>query len=347
MNVKQMNDFQYDVALGRIDRVEKLWKFGEGNVSTTPTTVWKGSVQQPGLYIYPDQAYIMDAVSDNIADNTQTMIIQGLDKHWKLQEELVQLNGTTPVSTIYEYIRINRLSILGGGGLVGNVEVTQTGTTSPIYSYIADGNFERNQTQQAFVTIAVGHSFLAESIDISSFSGRKTNLYVVARNWKAAEDLGLIDPPFRVQANWNLFNSTFQVVSNVPIKVGERTDFEARGYTENATDSVTSVLQGVLVQERSVPIDLGNFSAIAGTESIIVSWDLQTPAETSDMANFVVDIYSNVTNKLVVQKILTDKDSVGVTVNGLVTGVEYKVNAYWVGYDGRRSTIESANVTPI
>jgi len=219
MNVKQMNDFQYDVALGRIDRVEKLWKFGEGNVSTTPTTVWKGSVQQPGLYIYPDQAYIMDAVSDNIADNTQTMIIQGLDKHWKLQEELVQLNGTTPVSTIYEYIRINRLSILGGGGLVGNVEVTQTGTTSPIYSYIADGNFERNQTQQAFVTIAVGHSFLAESIDISSYSGKKTNLYVLARNWKLAEDLGLIDPPFRVKQTGTFLIHHFKLFQTFQLKL--------------------------------------------------------------------------------------------------------------------------------
>ncbi len=343
MNVKQMNNFQYDVALGRIDRTEKVWKFGEGEVTTSPTTVWKGSEQQPGVYIYPDQPYIMQAVSDDAGDITQTMIIQGLDKHWKPQEEFIQLNGTTPVNTLYEYLRINRLSILGGGSLLGNIEVTQTGTTSPIYSYISDGGFDRNQTQQAFVSVAAGYTMNVTSLENTSFESKKTNLYVLVKDWGLAESLGLTDPPFRVQINWNLFRNTTNTFSDVPIAVTEKIDVELRGYTETGADNVTSVLQGVMHQLKSVPIDLQNFLLTAGETSITVYWDEQTPAETGDMANFVVDIYRK--DKLLNQYILTDKNSTGLTINDLITEEQYKIEAYWVGYDGRRSTIESHLIT--
>ncbi len=48
-------------------------------------------VSRPGLYVYPDQAYVMDIVSDNLADTTQQIIVQGLNENWKYQEELIQI----------------------------------------------------------------------------------------------------------------------------------------------------------------------------------------------------------------------------------------------------------------
>jgi len=344
MGVYLENDYRADVALNKVPRTTKQWKFAEGVIGNNPTTVWMGSQVQPGLYVYPDMAYNMDVVSTSTSDTTQTMIIQGLDKHWKYQEELVQLDGTTPVTTQYAYLRINRLSILGGGDLLGSVQVTQTGTTTPIYGYIADGSFERNQTQQGFISVGAGHVFLADSVDLTTFEAKKTNLYILVREWKLAEDLGLSDPPFRVQLNWNLFNGVYQALTTVPISVEEKSDLELRGFTENSTDKATSTLQGVLVQRKSIPVDLTNYSASKVGNSIVVSWDQQTPAETSDMSKFIV------TYKIVGQPAsekhidITDKKASGVTIPDIIPEQEYNIQTVWVGYDGKESAVSSANI---
>jgi hypothetical protein len=341
------NDYRADVTLGRVPRTSKYLKFAEGTITTSPTTVWSGSETQPGVYIYPDQAYVMGAVSVSPLDTTQTMVIQGLDENWKVQEELIQLNGTTPVTTQFAYLRINRMLILGGGSLNGAVKLTQTGTTTPIYGYIRDGGFDINQTQQGFFSIPAGHIFLADSVDLTTYDAKKTNLYILVREWQRAEDAGLTDPPFRVQLNWNLFNMAYQPITTVPVGVDGKSDLELRGYTENSTDKATSVLQGVLVQQFSIPIDLGNYSVSnGGPGSITVSWDAQTPAETGDLLYFKVDYYetNNPSSRKEIR--IDDRFSTGTTINGLISGVEYTVEAVWVGFDDRKSTTRINTITP-
>lgn len=337
------NDFHYDVSLDRIAGHEKIWKFGEGTITTTPTTVWMGSSVQVGLYVYPAVAYLMDIVSDNVGDTTQSIVIQGLDKHWKKQEEVILITGLTPVTTQYKYLRINRMAVLGGGSLLGSIELTETTTTTPVYGFISDGGFDRNQTQQAFVSIPMGHTLLAESVDMTSFEAKKTNIYIVARDYIQAEELALTDPPFRVQLNWNLFNSTYQPISRTPIPVTEKIDLELRGFTENATDQVTSILQGVMIQNNSVPIDITSFASTPDTNTIGLTWDQFTPAEEQDQQNFLIEYKKTSNSRIFTKEVATGEAST--TITGLRSDTEYQITIYFIGYDRLKSNPVSLTVS--
>jgi hypothetical protein len=337
------NSFDDDIARGLIDRQNKFWKFGEGTVTTAQTTVWMASSIQPGLYIYPAAAYIMDIVSDDALDVGQIIIVQGLDKNWKMQEEYIALNGVAIVSTQYAYLRINRMAVLDGGSLQGNVRVTETGETAPIYSYISDGGIERNQTQQAFVSLAMGYSALTHSLDMSTYEAKKTNVFMMAKNWLLPDGSEAVDPPFRVQANWNLFNSIYEARADIPIVFPEKTDLELRAFTENATDQITSVLQGLLIQNNSVPIDVSTFVATPGDGEIVLTWDALTPAENSDQKYFEIE-YGITGGKTVF-----DESAVGSTtktLTGLTNGLEYTIIIKFVGYDMLKSTGVVGTATP-
>jgi hypothetical protein len=286
----------------------------------------------------------MTLKSDNPGDDVQTAIIQGVDRYWKPQWELVELDEQTGVDTIYKYLRINRIAILGGGNLLGNLSVTATGTSTPLYAYISDGGFERNQTQQAFVSVPAGHTLLAESLDMTTYEAKKTNLYVMARDYGQAEEFGLTDPPFRVQLNWNLFNSDYQPISRTPIPVTQKIDLELRGFTENATDSATSILQGVMIQEKSVPVDIENLVLTPGDGEITADWLAFTPSEKQDQKYFEITCSAVGEKDVVFESLVGDNQKI---LTGLTNDLEYTIAIKFIGYDNLKSAGVSDAATPV
>ena len=337
MNVQVNNDHKSDVALGKVERETYFWKFGEGTVTTSSTTIWIGSTNQPGLYqwIDKDTPVILDVFSTDAGDTTQTIEISGLDKHWKKQSELVNVNGATAVQTQYQYIRINRISVLGGGTLDGELHVTEQGTVSPIYAMIGDSGLDRNRTQQCLFTVPAGYSILIDRAEMTLYNDKKTNLYVLDRDWAQAEQYGLTDPPFRIVLNWNMRRSPHETVTSVPFNVTERQDIEFRGYTESGTDFVTAMMFGEEVQLYSVPIDPTNFLATPGTNEVVLTWDMLTPAESSDQDWFSLE-YGPVGGKMIKTSLAKGIDTH--TVTALETGVEYTFTLRFNGYDNKLST---------
>jgi len=91
------------------------------NIITSRPTV----INLSTLY-YPTVAQKIYFASTSIEDNptgtgAATILIRGLDTNYEDQYEVITLNGQTPVPTVYNYIRLIRLTVLTFGS--GNVRV--------------------------------------------------------------------------------------------------------------------------------------------------------------------------------------------------------------------------------
>lgn len=74
--------------------------------------------------VYPaDVGEAIVVASDNAADTTNLVRINGLDEHFKVKEEIVQLDGLSPVALPGLWSRINSIRVLATA-IVGTVAVT-------------------------------------------------------------------------------------------------------------------------------------------------------------------------------------------------------------------------------
>lgn len=120
------------------------------------------------LGAYPDylsSAETLSVVSDNIADTgggsgAQTLIVFGLDNDWKAIVELVNLNGTTPVTTTKAFLRINNMYVTQSGSAgqnVGTITCTSTvlgyvvGTINPTHNTMYWGQYSVPANKSAYL----------------------------------------------------------------------------------------------------------------------------------------------------------------------------------------------------
>jgi hypothetical protein len=339
MNVKIRNDVMTDVSAGRVDNESFWFKFGEGEIDTALTTCWSGSAVQSGVYEYPTEAINMYLESTNAGDD-QDVVIGGIDANWKLQSEVITLDGTTPVASVYKYLAVYRMSVIGGSDLAGTL-LLQNQAGTKLYAHIDNGGEKVNQSQMVLYQVPAGHSLFIKRLSITKLDDEPVKIF---GSIKEVGKYGT-DTPFRAQLNYNL--STDGVIDETPhpFPITEKTYLEFRGIAATVkTSDIAINLWGHLERNNSVPIDLSNFAATAGVEKITLSWDEQTPAETADAKGFVVELWQGI-DKL--QERLLAKDATGHEFTGLSSDLEYTVKAYWLGYDDRKSTVESSDVTPL
>ena len=149
--------FELSVVMGLVDGHSFVSKYGENravDTTTDPEDAW----QYGGLYIYDDwgTAPIVSIVSDN-ADDTQTILIIGLDVDGYEVYQLITLNGTTRVALTTPLWRVSRMINRGSTDISGTV-YCYAGTTdipgADEVRAIIEGN--DNQTQMALNTIPRG-----------------------------------------------------------------------------------------------------------------------------------------------------------------------------------------------
>ena len=87
----------------------------------------------------------------------QVVEIHGLNKYWEEIEEFVITDGTTPVSTVHEYLRINNFHTMFAGAAlsVGDIDVRQVLTPANIMDRIGAGG---NMSLQALYTVPAGYT---------------------------------------------------------------------------------------------------------------------------------------------------------------------------------------------
>lgn len=84
--------------------------------SGTAADVWEGGGNYP-LLAAASQLEILSSSAVDTAAGTgaRTVLIQGLDANWLSISETVTLNGTTPVTTVNSYLRVNLLTTTSAG----------------------------------------------------------------------------------------------------------------------------------------------------------------------------------------------------------------------------------------
>lgn len=141
-----LDNYFLELARGNIDGQKVIHKFGS-NFDINPVSgfeaLWTGGANYTGFD--STVAEIVEVFSSNAVDTdggigARQVLIFGLDNDFLEIQELVMLNGTTPVNTVNSYRRLNRMQVnTSGTTLVNQGEITARAsiTTSVVFAVIA------------------------------------------------------------------------------------------------------------------------------------------------------------------------------------------------------------------
>lgn len=143
-----------------------------------------------GTYTPPTTAETLDIVSSSANDTNssgtglRSVVITGIDASRNSQVEVVNLNGTTTVTTVSTWLGINRVSpFLCGTGLTnaGTIDITNT-TSGDTLAQMPAGE---TVTQQCIFHVQSGHTFLATwlHVNVLKLSGGGGNPEVTIRGY--------------------------------------------------------------------------------------------------------------------------------------------------------------------
>lgn len=202
------------------------------DVANAYETIWNNG---GGIYTFPASALTMSVVSDDDAD-TMGVRISGLDTNWNQITETVTLDGTTPVTTTKQFLRINDARITSGNN-VGDISISNGGTT---YGFI-EATF--GVTQATIFSVPAGFSFYITQLEITS--GTITgNRYGTAR--ACLKQFGGPELHF--------FESTFvegqlHYDVKIPFRIPEKCDFSMECKSSASSNEFTAYLSGVLLDD--------------------------------------------------------------------------------------------------
>jgi hypothetical protein len=116
-----------------------IFAFSDNVKTGTPVTLWE--LTGTTAYAFPTSAVQMTLVSTSASDDTRaTILINGLDSSWNQISETIALNGTSNVTTVNSYLRINNMIMTSTGtGQTTNVGTITAKNGGITYSIISIG----------------------------------------------------------------------------------------------------------------------------------------------------------------------------------------------------------------
>ncbi len=218
------SDFPLEVGKGNIDGY--LWIFNTGNndaVTVTGDTI-RGI---GGRYPFPTTAAIMSIVSSDVNDTllgtgAQKVLLTGLDSNYDEQSEIIELNGTTPVSTTLSYLRINGFLVIETGSdniNDGNIDVLN-GTDN-----LGRIEIGESQMRQAVATVPRGKSWIPYLFLPSCGKDDELLLSTIGGNPNGTRI---------VFSKQHLYQNNINLVSQVRLIFAETFDFEVVGFKTGA-----------------------------------------------------------------------------------------------------------------
>ena len=226
--------FELQVARGLIKGHSLINIFGyQSLVSSTFIPIWENAT----VYTYPSAATIMQMVSTSASDTAVSVRIMGLNANYDAITEIVTLNGTTPVSTIGSYLRINNLVTVAGNA-AGNMTLSAGGVT---YAKINAGI---GRSQMSMFSVPAGYSFFLTRVDLfSNLSGGSNNhcLYKVQTDYPNGVNIDILQTPF---------TDRYEARRVVPFPYLEKTDIQWQARVNQNTAEVGVVIEGILIRNE-------------------------------------------------------------------------------------------------
>lgn len=234
----EVRNFLQRVAEGDVPGYSAIEIFGENpDVAEGPEDNWDGG----GLYTFSETADI-DRISSSDDDDTQTIMISGLDADWHELTQFATLTGHTPAA-ITPMVRIHEKRNMSATDTAGDVYCFVNGATTDgvpdvstnIRSVILTGN---NKTLMAMCTVPAGKTgYLLNGWGAVSKSGG-----VIAVNAQLSARSCLFGGSFAVQMRFSCMttgNSSQERTFRRPLPIPQRTDILIR--TEAVSgDCITS-----------------------------------------------------------------------------------------------------------
>ena len=246
--------FELQVARGQIGWHETIFKFGyNNNVGSTRETIW----EQGGLYAYPASATVMTISSSSTDDTSagtgaRTVEVYGLDANYNPIDEVVTLNGQTPVNTTKAYLRINRgiVRSAGSGGANAGTIYAGTGTVTsgvPANVYLSVNGEGDNQTLMGLWTVPAGYTAFLTKMSLST--GTATQTPAILNASLVARPFGEV---FQIKERFTLTDGAHEQFYTFPLKFTEKTDLEMRAFSSSASVSfdVSASMEFVYIQNR-------------------------------------------------------------------------------------------------
>jgi hypothetical protein len=232
--------FDLQVARGQIAGHTVLNIFGyQPSVTTTSIPVWENA----STYTYITSASTLTMVSTSTSDDTNARIlISGLDSNFNPISETLALNGTTGVTTVNSYFRVNNLLMTSPG----TSQTTNVGTITLKQSsnVVAQINIGISKSQSTIYTVPAGYSFfldLAEVNTSNSYTGSTIITYKVqAINNNTGVKLNVLQQPFVSIYTANR--------SSDPFMYTEKTDIQWQLVTSTGTVAAGVIITGKLIQ---------------------------------------------------------------------------------------------------
>ena len=238
--------FELQVSRGQIPYHAPANIFAYGTTPATANafrTVWENMATTD--YVFPASASTMTLVSTVVTD-TATITITGLDASYNLLTETLVLNGTTGVTTVNSYFRINNIAVSVGSATnpsgvitlaVGGTVYAQINTTT-----VGGVTTSIGTSQMGVYTVPNGYTFYGWRYGAySSFNGNTANYttYRALTNLSSGVQRVIVETPF---------NTTYEVQRHYPFPYAAGTDLRFQVASSVATAAVVSVnIGGVLI----------------------------------------------------------------------------------------------------
>ena len=236
-----VGDYPYylQVSRGLVDGHERVFKFGfNDEIQNTEETIWDTG----GIYVYPSTALAMTATSASGATDSGVQItIQGLDASYNEVSEEVTLNGSGTATTTQTYLRVYRAFISGSTAAVGNVVISNGGTTYALIAAV------EQQTLMALWTVPAGYTAYLFQLDVTAYTEQNNKfgtIRVVTREYNGV---------FRTQNKFDISAGVYSQTIQAPQPIPEKTDVEFRAVASslNADLSVSAAFDIIYIENTA------------------------------------------------------------------------------------------------
>jgi len=230
--------FYLEVSQGLIDGYDSNHKFGAVPSMSQNTT---GSIWDVNDTLYPWDALgagsVVNVERNNVADDGETITVQGLDANYDFVEEDIIMSGADTVGST-TFIRVNRAFVKTNGGTnVGDIDIEVGAAGGTTIARITAG---QGQTLMAVYTIPAGKT--AYLLGMNSSAENDTDATITMLS-KAVGGVFRVVSTFELQQRGGGFNHEFIV----PLAIPEKTDIDTRAITRASNKRITSTFDVLLV----------------------------------------------------------------------------------------------------
>jgi hypothetical protein len=188
--------------------------------------------------------------------DTATITITGLDASYNVLTENLVLNGTTGVTTVNSYFRINNIAVSVGSATnpSGVITLANGGVTyAQINTQVVNGVTTSIGTSQMGVyTVPNGYTFYGYRYGAySSFNGNTANytIYRALTNSSSGVQRVIVQTPY---------NTTYEVQRHFPFGYASGTDLRFQIASSAAVAAIVSVnIGGVIIQNNNNVTGIG------------------------------------------------------------------------------------------